>query len=88
MVAFWQVLKTNSGRLLFFSVQAIIIKWTKSTYPVSFFLHLEDFRPRKISLTLLSQDSINEFISPRPEPSLYLLKTQFQERPSVKKINE
>ena len=68
-----------------FSVQTIIIKSTKSTYPVSSFLHLEYLRPHTISLTLLSQDSINESISPLPEPSPYLLKTKFQERQSKKK---
>ena len=85
MAVFQKVLKMNSGR----SADTCPDKYFKIEKKIHLSCHvpvsLDCFRPHKISLTLLSQDSINESFSPLPEPSPYLLKTQLQKRYSKKK---
>ena len=63
----------------------ILLYRKKSTYHVSLYTWIPSFWAHEISLTLLSQDSTNESISPLHESSPYLLKTQIQERHSKKK---
>ena len=86
---FLYILKTPDGRFFqkvlkwildapLISVQTNIIKSKKIHLSCLIFVYLGHFRPHKISLILLSQDLIDESISPLPKPSPYLLKTQLQ----------
>ena len=78
----------NFRRPADFSFDKRPLKWKKSFYTVSDPGLNFSLRPHKISLPLLSQESVNKSISPLPEPSPYLLKPQFQDVGQKKKKNK